>query len=200
MKIEHLLMDADGVIINTKEYFSVKYCRERNLHQSVLDEFFQTHWYEIVCGRKDLKLTIQPYLKNFRWNGSLEEYIDFWFNSESNLDNQLLEFIFKLKSHIQTLNLATNQESYRLDYFRTSLNLEDYFDNLYASCDMGFKKPDPEFYQILWENLGKPVKKSVLFWDDTPTNIFEAKRFGFRGEVYTNFEKFKQVMNNDYDL
>jgi FMN phosphatase YigB (HAD superfamily) len=200
MKIDYLLLDADGVVIDTKEYFSQKYARERNLHISVIDNFFQTHWYEIVCGKKDLKITLEPYLKSFRWNGSVDEYLDFWFNSESNKDEKLLDYVSNLKTKVSSINLATNQEKYRLDYFKSSLKLDKIFETIFASCELGFKKPDSEFYQNMWEMLGKPPKSSILFWDDTVTNVIEAKRFGFKAEVYTNFESFRQIMNNHYKL
>lgn len=55
--------------------------------------------------------------------------------------------------------------------------MEDYFDKLYLSFEMGVLKPDPEIYQKLIEDSGIDPSQT-LFIDDSERNVAVGKEFG----------------------
>jgi putative hydrolase of the HAD superfamily len=68
------------------------------------------------------------------------------------------------------------------------------FDKVFASAHLGHKKPAMEFYEKVLEDLEIKDKQSVLFWDDSKENVEGAREFGIKGEIYNNFEDFKERM------
>jgi small GTP-binding protein len=58
-----------------------------------------------------------------------------------------------------------------------------FFDGGIASCEVGYKKPDLEIYEILIEKYGIDPKRSV-FIDDKIENVEAARKLGMKGIVY----------------
>ena len=52
------------------------------------------------------------------------------------------------------------------------------FDEVIASCEVGYAKPDPEIYQIALERLGTTGEQSI-FIDDKQRCLDPAKAMGF---------------------
>lgn len=66
------------------------------------------------------------------------------------------------------------------EYFRAEgLEVEDYFDHIFLSCDLGMIKPDKEVYQRVIDETGIPAK-DILFFDDSITNCLGANALGIR--------------------
>lgn len=55
--------------------------------------------------------------------------------------------------------------------------VSDIFDRLYISCDMGLRKPQPEYFQHILEDLGA-TPYGTLFIDDMEANIEAARDLG----------------------
>lgn len=58
--------------------------------------------------------------------------------------------------------------------------LAGHFDAVYASCELGVRKPDTGFYRTLLGRLELPAPR-VVFVDDRPENVRAARRAGLRG-------------------
>ena len=80
MTIKGILFDADGVIINS-EKFSVPYQKKFNVHVDEITPFFKGEFKECIVGRADLVKIIQPWLQKWKWKGSAEEFLEFWFKA-----------------------------------------------------------------------------------------------------------------------
>ena len=78
-----------------------------------------------------------------------------------------------------------------MEYFENVLDFKNIFDNVFSTHRIGFSKAQPEFWQAVYETLGKPDKKTVLCWDNDQEKLESAKNFGFLTEQYTNFEDYK---------
>lgn len=72
-----------------------------------------------------------------------------------------------------------------------------YFEKVFASHEMGARKPDPECFQIVLDYLGIDPAK-VIFMDDNPQNVHGANAIGIKGIVVTNplemAEKLQRLM------
>ena len=67
---------------------------------------------------------------------------------------------------------------------------------IFSTNKIGYTKSQKEYWQKIYEKLGKPNKKSVLCWDDEEKNIQSAKNFGFLAELYTDFNNYKNKIND----
>ena len=92
---------------------------------------------------------IKPYLTKWNWKKSTVEFLDYWFKTEHKIDKNMVKIINDLKKIKVKCFLATNQEKYRIDYMVNKMGFSSLFNNIYASCQLGYKKSQKSFYQIL---------------------------------------------------
>ena len=76
------------------------------------------------------------------------------------------------------------------------LQFKQIFDDLFFSCDLGFTKPDQQFWEVLYKCINNPPKDTVLFWDDDEDCAASACEFGFKAEVYKNFKSYSKIMDS----
>jgi putative hydrolase of the HAD superfamily len=198
MAIKAVVFDADEMIIKRKEYFSAKISREHHIPEEKVMPFFKGEFQDCVVGKADLKKVIQPYLKEWAWQGTVEDLLKYWFESEQEIDERILEQINNLKSKGAKCYLATKQEKYRTEYLRKNLGFEDLFDGIYSSCEMGYKKPDKDFFEYINDDLkkGENLKpEEIMFWDNEEANVAAAKGVGWQSHLYDGFEDFEKIIS-----
>ena len=64
-----------------------------------------------------------------------------------------------------------------IEELRTTFALDRYFEGFYASCYLGYRKPDPRFFAAMLDDLGLPAAR-CLFIDDRRTNCEAAAEVG----------------------
>lgn len=198
MAIKAVVFDADEMIIKRKEYFSAKLSRERNIPEEKIIPFFKGKFQECVVGTADLKEAVQPYLKDWNWNGTIEDLLKYWFESEQEIDPRVVEQINNLKSRGIKCYLATKQEKYRTEYLRKNLGFENIFDGIYSSCEMGYKKPDQKFFEYINDDLKRKENlkpEEIMFWDNEEANVAAAKGVGWESHLYDGFDDFQKVIS-----
>lgn len=157
--------------------------------------FFANEFIACLKGEADLKESIAPYLKKWGWNDSVNAYLDYWFESQKNINRELIEEIQLLKNRGYKVYIATNQEKYRAEYLSHQLGFGDIFDGFYSSSQMKQMKSEPAFFRQLLKQIQLEPSETLL-WDDSFSNIEGARSVGMKGELYTDFKNFKKIMNN----
>jgi putative hydrolase of the HAD superfamily len=196
--IQHILFDADGVLIHG-EMFSLEVQRKYGVPQEKMREFYRGVFLESLGGKADLKEIIEPYLKEWGWPKAVDDYLNEWFAYEHVLDQEITDYIQKLRKLGMKCYVATNQEKYRAQYMLDKMGFKDSFDKLYASAHLGVQKPDIQFFQKVLDDI-KANKDEVLFWDDSEENVVAAKKFGINSEYFDTFENFKRIMKDKYEI
>lgn len=189
-----LLFDADGVIINAK-MFSKHLADDFGITTEMTKEFFTTVFPDCLEGKADLREAVQPFLVQWGWQKSVDEFLSYWFSSEHVVDEKLIAEIQKIRSAGIACYVATNQERYRTEYMKNEMMFGTWFDGIFSSAQLGYKKPKTEFYSKIAELLQVVEKDSVWFFDDTEANIAGAKGYGFNAVLYTGFPDFKKLVN-----
>lgn len=67
--------------------------------------------------------------------------------------------------------------------------LNDVFDELVISGEVGLRKPDPAIYELTLERLGGPAPEECLFVDDIEHNVEAARAFGMSAVHYRESEQ-----------
>ena len=194
MKIKAIIWDFWGVLGNAKGGSIVTHWAQllnvpiekvidiftgSELLQLQADEMSNDDFYEFALTKMGLPLKKKTDL----WNQSEDDF---------EYDNELMEYIKRLKAEDYILALLTNIDRH---FFEASQKawpeFFEQFDHIIASCEVKMIKPDPRIYQITLEKIGCEGQEAV-FIDDTEDFIQAAEKFGIRGIVFKNS---KQAIN-----
>ncbi|MDO8444265.1 MAG: hypothetical protein Q7S80_02065, partial [bacterium] len=146
MEIKSIIFDIDGMVLAHEKIFSQRLAEKLNVPVETFLLFFENEFQSCLVGKADLKEEIAKYLKIWKWPGSLDDLLKFWFDLEGTVDHSILESVRLLRSRGIKCYLCTNNEKYRVDHFQYFFKLDREFDRLFASSEIGFKKPQIEFW------------------------------------------------------
>ncbi len=133
---------------------------------------------------------MRPLLKRWGVRVSPDRFLREWLEHEHFVDTGLLSRIQDFRAAGIRCYLGTNQERNRAAYLRDEMGLGAALDGVFASCDLGARKPDAAFYQSVQAQLMTPADE-ILLWDDAPENVSAAKAAGWRAELYTTLPRFE---------
>lgn len=190
------IFDADGVVTSSKK-FAENLEKDFGVKPETLHAFFEGPFQEVLVGKADLKVVLEPYLKEWNWNGTVDEFLAYWFKAEDIVNREVTETISALRSRGIKCYLATNQEKYRLAYMRDVMKFKYVFNALFSSADLGCKKPEPQFFDRMLKRIDPKreiPRREILFWDDAEANVKAAKDLGIQAYLYTDPVSFKEKM------
>ncbi len=195
MNIKVAIFDADGVVINSPRYFSVQYQKEFGVSNDVMLPFFKGKFQECLIGKADLKEELKPLLETWEWKGTVDELLAYWFKAEHYVDDRVIDEVKRLREKGVTCYLGTKQEKYRMEYIKKDMGLEKFFDGVFCSCDVGYKKPDRRFFDAVSSALKEKEgiePENIIFWDDKKENVDSANECGWNAYLFTDFSEFKK--------
>ncbi len=186
------LFDTDGVLVHS-EMWSVEYSRRMWLSPNTMKPFFSGIFQECIIGKADLQEVIVPYLKEWKWKWNPDKYLHAWFDFENKPDKLLIEKIQKLRKNWAKCYVATNQENYRLAYLRKNMAFETFFDGVFCSAEIGYKKPQKEFYTHIVSTLDVEPD-NIVYFDDDEKNILSSKELGIKWIIYQNISDYTSFL------
>lgn len=84
------------------------------------------------------------------------------------------------KKGYRTALVTNNAKEFRARWIDL-IPVEDLFDAIIDSSEVGIRKPDPRIYQLALDRLGGIDPRRAVFLDDFPNNVQAAERLGIRG-------------------
>ena len=187
-----LVLDMDGVVIQSEEVFSVRFSKKYHIQLDEVVYFFKNEFQRCLVGKSDLKVEIKKYFKKWNYTGTVDEILEFWFFGECKINKEVLGVVNKLRKKGVKVYLATNNEKYRIAYLSETIGLKDHFDEIYSSSGFGVGKPDLEFFKILLKAIKTEDPSNVYFVDDSEENIKGAKLTGITTHLYKDFNEFEK--------
>lgn len=182
-----ILLDMDGVLTFREQPFSVMYAQKYAIDSAPLFDFFTTEWRDFVTGKKDLREHIKTHPEIWQWNGTPEELMEYWFKSEDNRNEPLIQSIRQLRADGVKCYIATEQEKYRTAYMLQNTFAGE-FDGCFSTCDIGYKKSNPEYFKsviaLLQNELPGLQPANIMYLDDDNDKLEAAKTCGIDGELY----------------
>ena len=87
----------------------------------------------------------------------------------------------KLRAEGYRTGLITNNIKEFSAGWRSLLPVDDLFEVVIDSCEVGMRKPNPRIFQLALEKLGHPEPNQTVFIDDYQGNIDAANALGMHG-------------------
>ncbi len=192
---EVVLFDVDGVVIRPRQkYFSEKYSQDYNIPLEQIGPFFRTEYKKVATGQEDIKILLPSYLKEWGWTKTVDEFLAYWFESEKDIDTQLLRIVANLREKGVKCYLVSDNEKYRGQYLMQSVGLADKFDGAFFSYQLGVTKSKPEFFSQILEKLSI-APQDTIYWDDDPKNVASAITLGLSAFVYDDYGEFVRKLD-----
>ena len=107
---------------------------------------------------------------------------DFWQGDD--LDSELVAYIRGLRAQFQT-GLISNAWLELREMLESHWQIDDAFDDLVISAEVGLAKPDPAIYRLALERLNVKADRTV-FVDDFRENIAAAADIGMHAVHFTS--------------
>ncbi len=178
-----LLLDADGVLFKSEVLFSTLFAQEHGVPVEEISEFFRGPFAQCQTGEKDMREELPKYLEKWEWSGDLNSFLNYWFESEFNLDEKISKSVQLFREKGVLCCLASNNEKYRATHLENKLKEIDALDRYYFSWSLKSKKNRPEFFEKIIEELGV-APEEITFVDDEQQNIDIAKSCGIDARLY----------------
>lgn len=192
------LYDNDGMMTRSRR-FSEVYAEEFNLDIAVMDPFFAGPYEQCLIGKADLREELEKVLGIWKWKGTADELMQYWFTIGDTIDQEVYVSIAKLKAQGLRVCLATNQEKYRMQHFITKYSYDTLFDELLYASKLGAFKHKTEglekILQILKEKYGVSDRGEIMYWDDREKNVEFIGSMGFNAQLYRDYPSFKTTLS-----
>jgi putative hydrolase of the HAD superfamily len=98
--------------------------------------------------------------------------------TDMSVHNQVLERVRELRRAGYRTALVTNNVREGSSTWRAMIPVDDLFDAVVDSSEVGMRKPNPAIYQHALELLGGIAPERAVFLDDSPGNVTGARRAG----------------------
>ena len=184
-KAAAMLWDVDGVLIPGGG-FRGHLARDWGIQPEQTRPFFEGPFRRCLVGELDVREALPPFLREWGWMGSADEFLRIWFRSESRLNVAVRAAIERGRTSRIPQYLATNQERRRLYFLMEELGLKRLVDDALVSCEMGAAKPDHAFFEAALRRVATPNPRAVHFWDDSPENVEAARAAGLEAHLFTD--------------
>jgi putative hydrolase of the HAD superfamily len=120
-----------------------------------------------------------------------DELVYSWINSEAHIDNRVIE-IYKQYLPEAKIVLTTNATS-RLNQDLKNQGIDNKFDEIFNSSELGVAKPSHSFFNKVVSRLGVRIE-DVIYIDDSIRNVESAGQLGIRSHQYKNYAQLEEFI------
>ena len=184
-EIKALIFDVDGVLIKTHGD-SGGYIWSKNIKEDLgirkkhFIHIFK-NWNALITGKTESREYFKSVFKYPDFQDlkiSHDDFIKYWLEMDDNIDAEMREIYDSIDL---PKYLGTNQESLRSDHILNLLKIDK--KHLFASYEIGYKKPSKEFFNHI-EHVLSLKPKNIMLIDDKKENVEGALSKGWQAYHY----------------
>ena len=108
------------------------------------------------------------------------------FNGRIVVQEAVVERVRSLRAGGYRTGIVTNNVKEASAGWRALLPVDELFDVIVDSSDVGVRKPDPAIFAVALERLGGVSPSAAVFLDDAPGNVEGARRAGLHAILVTD--------------
>jgi len=206
--IDSVILDFGNVIINVDPVYTEKKFAEFGI-KNFLELYSLSKQLNLFTLLETGKITPKEFrteLKNILKTEIDNEKIDEAWNAMLlDIPEERLATIIKLKTK-KKVYLLSNTNKIHIEYFLNNQkklwqidDFKSYFDDIFLSYEIGYRKPQKEIYNYLIDKTGIDANKA-LFIDDNKDNITSANNIGMHTHLFNNKNETLNEVLKKYDL
>jgi epoxide hydrolase-like predicted phosphatase len=141
-------------------------------------------WHQAERGELDIQATRDAILAAALAEGldiDLFDVFGLMAGSGGSVREAMVERTRKLRVEGYRTALITNNVAEFREHWRAMLPLDELFDVVIDSSEVGMRKPDPRIFELALTQLGGIDPRRSVFLDDYPGNITAAEALGMLG-------------------
>ena len=199
--IKTVIFDLGGVLVRTENKLPRQELAEKHgmSYRELSDLVYRTESATLaMVGKVPAGDHQQAILKNL--NLPLDSFSafedEFW--GGDRLDSHLVDFIQGLRGEYRTVLLSNAWDNLR-KLLEGLWKIDDVFDEIFISAEMGLAKPDPAIYKIVIDSLGQDPSE-LIFVDDFIENIKAAREASINAIHFRNREQALADLADYLDL
>lgn len=188
-----IIFDMYGVIMKAPEGDLIPFLRSKC--PEISDELINDFWKEAALGQK----SSQEFFRSIGCTVNIkeieEEYLD-----TIEIDEAFFDIVHDLKKEYKLVLLSNDISEWSV-FLRRKYGLDELFDEILISGDIGFLKPDIRIFHNILERLGM-TPTMCYYIDDREKNLYAASQLGMRGILFNrrNVTYVGNKINNFYEL
>jgi len=171
--------------------FSQKLSSICHLDFNLIEQTFR----EFELSYETGKISPTEFWKNFKERLHLKmpiKSIQQIFYESDTINEEVLKLILTLKGKYQLILLTNNYED-MFKHIQKKFNLKKYFDFLFSSSGIHYKKPSKEIYQYLIDTL-KLNPLEVVMIDNKEKNLLVPQDLGMKVILFKNINLLKKEL------
>ncbi len=166
--IKGVVFDNGGVFISGDRFVSENMCKVFDISMQRLSDLLV----QVLPDFQRGKISHEEFWRRFQKVSGLKlpsNYLDLWttdFHKESHVSDDMLDLIAELKQKKVPIFMHSNTIPPHAE-FMWRVGVFKQFDVVFNSCDMGERKPDPAFYDKLFDKV-KAQPEELIYIEDNP--------------------------------
>lgn len=197
MKIRAVIFDFGGVFIPSPYPFFEAIAAEMGANPVQIGEIIfgsqledgDHPYHRLERGEIPLEQARSEILQRGRALYNLEvDILQLFSRMPAGVHTELVERVRELKREGYPTAMITNNIREYADVWRSLLPVEELFDLVVDSSQVGMRKPDPAIFRLALERLGGVAPECTVFLDDSEGNVRAARSLGMhtihvRGDI-----------------
>jgi epoxide hydrolase-like predicted phosphatase len=141
-------------------------------------------WHQVERGELALEVAHQAVIDEAAGKGyDLDLYRVLQRMGGAGVRDDVVEHVRAIRVSGRQTAIVTNNAAEFRDLWRPLLPLDELFDVVIDSSEVGVRKPDPRIYHLTLERLGGVTPERAVFLDDYVGNVEAARALGMHGIV-----------------
>jgi epoxide hydrolase-like predicted phosphatase len=142
-------------------------------------------WHRCERGELDLDTARKSITASGRERGLEVDLFEMlkYMSSDGGPRTAVIDRTRRLRAEGYRTALVTNNIVEFREFWRPMVPLDELFDVVVDSSEVGVRKPDPRIFHLTLDQLGGVAPERSVFLDDYPGNVDAARRLGMYGIV-----------------
>lgn len=197
-----IIFDLGGVIINLDYNLTTSAFQDlgmKNFHEAYSQLSQNSLFDDFETGKISSQHFINKLLPLLPVGTSANQVVSAWNAMILNVPEKKVELLKKLKNSHRLFLLSNTNDIHMVKVLRewkkvSETSMEDIFETIFLSHEMGLRKPNPDIFKEVCKQGGLDPNRT-LFIDDSPQHIIGAQSLGIQTIHLTNPDDLYSVFS-----